>query len=369
LLKPKIAFFVPGLGIYDRGAEVFVSELSKRLSENYEITFISRGKISGKGISIRGISRDNKIVNLIYRIPVIRELQKVILLDPLNIELLSTSISGFPVLLKSDFRLLLPAAGFWGNLACKIIQIVKNIPYICVGHSRFGYWEFLNALLFPDMYVSFTKANLDKLKKWFKKLESTVIPWGVDLERFNPKAVPVRLSLERPVFLCAAALDPVKRIHLAVRAVSRLAAGSLIVLGNGPLKEDLMKMGRALLGNRFLITSVSHEQMPAYYAASDVFTLPSAHEAFGGVYLEAMASNKPVVTTDDEIRKEIIGDAGIVCDCRNIQEYGKALNKASHTNFALRPRNQAEKFDWNTIAHDYDKLFKSIMQKNNDFFV
>jgi phosphatidylinositol alpha-1,6-mannosyltransferase len=47
-----------------------------------------------------------------------------------------------------------------------------------------------------------------------------------------------------------------------------------------------------------LLGPVPHQTVPAYYAACDVFALPSRYEGNARVLAEAAAAAKPVVTTD-----------------------------------------------------------------------
>ena len=57
--------------------------------------------------------------------------------------------------------------------------------------------------------------------------------------------------------------------------------------------------GELQLGDALLMTGpVAHESVPAYYAACDVFALPSRYEGNARVLAEAAAAAKPLVTTD-----------------------------------------------------------------------
>lgn len=362
--KPKIAFFLPGLGLVNRGAEHFVLELSKRLQGNYEITYFCRGRMPENWVPVKGISRDNKLIGFFSRKPFLKTVLKAFLLDSINVEWLSSSFDALPKFLRSNFDLIIPEAGMWGNLACRIVRRIKGIPFVDIAHSKYGYWEFLSALQRPDAYVSPNRYNHKVLTKKFKRINSVVIPHGVDLKKYSPEIIGVSLALQRPIFLCVGALDPVKRIHLAIQAVFRQKKGSLVVIGSGRLRKKIQEMGNKLLGERFLLTDVPSSHLPSFYAACDVYTLPSAHEAFGITYLEAMACNKPVVSCRDEIREEIIGDAGILCDCTDIKKYSHALELAANKDFGTRPRRQAEKYSWEMVALKYDELLRSIIEKS-----
>jgi glycosyltransferase involved in cell wall biosynthesis len=101
--------------------------------------------------------------------------------------------------------------------------------------------------------------------------------------------------------------------------------------------------------------------MPRVYGAADIFTYPTVPwESFGIVLVEAMASGLPVVATDDPIRREIVGDAGLFDDPLNTKVYAKALRKALAKDWGDKPRKQAEKFSWDKIADQYHKLFDEL---------
>ena len=61
------------------------------------------------------------------------------------------------------------------------------------------------------------------------------------------------------------------------------------------------------------------------YAACDVFCLPSHYEAFGIVYLEAMAQGRPVVGTTAGGIPEVVADAGLVVPPRRPEALAGAL--------------------------------------------
>jgi glycosyltransferase involved in cell wall biosynthesis len=107
--------------------------------------------------------------------------------------------------------------------------------------------------------------------------------------------------------------------------------------------------------------SADYDDMSSYYRACDVFTLPSIHEPFGLVYLEAMACNKPVVAPDDHSRMDIIGNAGMLCDVTDIDAYSDALNMASISNFGSKPYCQARKYTWDSCADQYYSLIIELL--------
>jgi rhamnosyl/mannosyltransferase len=132
-----------------------------------------------------------------------------------------------------------------------------------------------------------------------------VVPFGVDLERFTPgpsaEADDVRRSWgDGPIVLFMGRLRYYKGIPYLIRAM-RDVPGKLVIAGDGPERDRIHAQARAELGDRaILLPGPSESELADLYRAADVFCLPSiSHaEAFGLAAVEAMASGKPVVTTE-----------------------------------------------------------------------
>ena len=138
--------------------------------------------------------------------------------------------------------------------------------------------------------------------------------------------------------------------------------GSLLLVGKGKEEKRYKQMARELLPGRFSIMHFPYKDMPRVYAAADVFTYPTfSQESFGIVLIEAMASGLPIVANNDPIRKEIVGNAGILVDPTDTGKYAKAIKEALDKDWGNKPRKQARKFDWDIIVKSYEKLFLDLI--------
>lgn len=370
--KPELHFLIPRLGIVDRGAEVFVYELGKYLTDNFEVVVWKRRSaekspmaldLQKKGVRIREIgsfTEENFPARLFYRFRFLRPTLDKFHLNPNQIEMLTFTLACLPSMLREKTQLMFPVNGIWGAIGCRFLRFFKGIPFV---YATQGGKEPLILKQKPNMVFALTPEVFTWIKKNFPKIKVVLVPNGVDTEKFSPKVRPAKPDLERPIFLCVAALIPGKKIDLAIKAVSRFKKGSLLVVGDGPLKNRLEDLGKRLLGKkRFLIQKFPHGRMPHVYTAADVFTLPAIDEPFGIVYLEAMASGLPVVAPNDESRRYIVGKAGILCDVENEDKYTYALEKALRLDFGDLPRKQAEKFSWEKIGGLYKKELKKLLK-------
>jgi glycosyltransferase involved in cell wall biosynthesis len=361
--KPRIAFLLPGVGVVDRGAEAFVLELTERLRTEFDVTILCRGMANDLCRKVRAIPRDSRYLTIPYQHRIVRRFADKVFLDPIHLESLSFTLNVFPHLLRAKYDMMVSLHGVWGALACRAIRRLRRTPFITVG-GALGRPDLWQARQRPDVHVVKTEYARNWIAAKCPNVNIEVIPNGVNLKRHHPDVRPIHLDLERPVYLCAAALVPYKNARLTIEAISQLERGSLALVGRGPLKAELEAQGMAQLGpQRFMLQAVPHHEMPRYYAACDVFTLVSEKEceAFGNVYLEAMACNKPVVATDDPIRTEIVGQAGILCGGYQTEVYARALEQAATTDFGSKPREQAEEFDPDMVAARYAEIIRTCL--------
>jgi len=362
--KPKIALIHPAIGDSQGVSQQLVLELAERLKEKCEVKILSSQKV-------------NEFCNPIYCIPRGRVLQES-KYDKLRYFLGNFSnrpevfiehlTSFFPVvweLFKGKYDVILPNNDWGGLMAAYAVRKIKKTPIIFTEHSGLiegGKNARRNLFFKPDKYVVSTNEFKFWLKKYYPDINTSFIPTGVDFDRFNPNIEPANINLQKPIFLASSSHQKNKRLDLIIEAVSLLEKGSVLLLCPGEDTAELAKKGEKLLGKkRFKITCAPQEKIPSYYKACDVFTLPSRLEHFGLVYLEAMACNKPVVATKDCFRMDIVGDAGILCDVTDIEEYAEALQKASETNWDDIPYKQARKFTWEACADKYYEQIKEVI--------
>lgn len=337
----KILFLNLYSGKVERGAESFAHELANRLSRNHSVTF-------NKGDS--SFLPKNKFSGSI-----IGQLRKRLFLDRAALEVLFFTLKQISHIGNSNYDVITPLNGFWQVLILKLLQPFKHFKIIITGHSGPGWDERWNLYLKPNYFVSTTKPTLEWAKKTCPWTDSVLIPYGIDPKKFKSK--PAKLNLKPPIILCPSALVPYKRVDLAIKAVAKLKSTSLLVLGKGPLKNELNSLGKKLLGKRFLIDAVPYSQMPSYYATASVITLPSdPQENSPMVFLESLAAGKTVVVTDAPRTRWALGQAGSYTNPQDIDQYAKAL-KYALTHKPKHTYSELEKFSWPKVVAAYHKLF------------
>ncbi len=352
----KIAILSCYSGVVDRGVETFVLEISKRLGKDYDLTVFCR-----EGLKVQGKFKIKKIKYGVAKPKSAKGMLGKFYLDSQSLKVLIFTLWSLPQLLRGKYDLLIPVNGGWQIALVRIVTKLTGSKMLITGHAGIGSDDAWNLLWQPDIFVALTYAQAQWAKRLSGDIKVVQIPNGVDLHKFNPKVVPAKLALPKPIVICASALVPYKRVDLTIRAIAMAKNISLLVVGEGELKGAVDSLGKRLLGNRYLRLTIPYEYMPSYYKSAKLFTLASETEAFGIAYVEAMACNLPIVTTKDKSRQEIVGDAGILLNTRNLNRYSKALSFVARSNFKNKPYAQALKFSWNKIANDYAKTINLLI--------
>lgn len=135
----------------------------------------------------------------------------------------------------------------------------------------------------------------------------TTIHNGVRVPDRNSLTDPMRLrrelqvSVDTPLVVCAARLEPEKDIGTLVEAmgVVREVHPNIVCLiaGEGSLRAELQKMVAARGLEKVVRFLGFRSDVLSLINASDLFVLPSVAEPFGLAIIEAMALSKPVIAT------------------------------------------------------------------------
>jgi N-acetyl-alpha-D-glucosaminyl L-malate synthase BshA len=199
----------------------------------------------------------------------------------------------------------------------------------------------------------------------------------VDLNRFAPgKDARRRASFAAPdelVFMHASNFRPVKNARRVIEvfaAAAEQVPARLLLIGEGPDVSACQKLARDLkVANRICYLG-EQEYIEALLPLADVFLLPSAHESFGLVALEAMSCGVPVIATQVGGMPEVIedGTSGFLADpsdVRGMTEIAVALARdpARRRLVGDAARERAAAFATGLAVERYIALYRSLLAR------
>ena len=149
---------------------------------------------------------------------------------------------------------------------------------------------------------------------------------------------------------------------LLLRQNPRFQDCTLTLVGGG--KIETQETNRMIAAHpealKFLGPIYEQEKLCEIFAMNSVFAMPSIHETFGLVYIEALSQNLPVLYTRGEgVDGLLPPTAGLAVDPLSVDEIAEVLatlleNKESYFN-----NNDVDftRFRWNLIAKNYIEIY------------
>ena len=140
-----------------------------------------------------------------------------------------------------------------------------------------------------------------------------MLPNLIDEKRFKPRtewredeieAVRENLGISKSerMALTPARLAPVKGLleYISLLTSKMLKGWKIVILGQGALKDSLLQLAeeRGLRNSIIIKDFVAYSEMPKYYAAADLFVLPSLHDPNPLSVVEALHSGLPVAVSE-----------------------------------------------------------------------
>ena len=212
----------------------------------------------------------------------------------------------------------------------------------------------------------------------------TVVPNGVDCERFHPSvdASELRRSLligGKFVLLFVGALTKwhrYKGLDVLLRSL-RMAVDqdpdlSLVIVGDGDLRNEYHRITQELRlqENVIFAGDASDDNLPQYYALADALVLPSKDmsEGFGLTLLEANASEKPVIASQVGGIPSVVrnGYNGVLVPPNEPRELAKAIlglkrEPGKAREMGHNGRLFAREHDWSVVASQTEKVYEDAL--------
>ena len=196
-----------------------------------------------------------------------------------------------------------------------------------------------------------------------------VFPTYTDLAVFT--AHPVRPLPERPAALFVGVLERYKNIDglcAAWREVARrIPAARLVVVGKGPMLEDVQRLAAELPGRVEHVAELAPEGVARALDEASVLVLPSRHEGLGRVVIEAFARGRGVVASGAGGILDLVDDGveGLLVDPEDTAGLADALVRAlSERELASRLGAAASRrfAAWNQTAEEFATRTRNLVE-------
>lgn len=204
----------------------------------------------------------------------------------------------------------------WSRLAAPVPVVIDTLHSSATGDlgRRLGY---RSSRWLPDRVTAVSHATAEShlAAGMVTADQLAIVENGIDVDNWQPdekarSAVRRQLEItDEFLWLAVGRLEPMKDFHSLLRAMTRLPKKArLLVLGAGPLHEDLVGLAATLHLEQRVRFAGFDPDVKRWMQVADGFVLASRYEGLPMVLLEAGACALPVVATDVPGTRESVVD-------------------------------------------------------------
>ena len=206
--------------------------------------------------------------------------------------------------------------------------------------------------------------------------DAVVIPNGVYVDAFAQAGADPRWigTPERPTVAFVGRLDEPRKglpvLAEAIPAVLRAVPGArFVIAGHGDAEAAGERLDPASRAACEFLGMVSDADKAALLSSADVYVAPhTGGESFGIVLAEALAAGAPVLASDLDAFRAVLGDppAGVLFRTGDPAALAAALgalldDPARRAALSLAGRARAAEFDWSLVAADVERVYRAAV--------
>ena len=272
----------------------FYQELSERLcADGFEVTNFylkhEKSHFEKNGVTIYGEKRRGFVHNYSTIYKIIKQTR--------------------PEVVISNFSYINPAVLFG-----KLLGVKRNIAWF---HTAFGHtkpsllkvWNKTMYLNMADVVLANSKLLQNEMHTVYKvsKKKTRRIPFWTNIANYRSTSNQLQIEKDETIINigCPGRLVADKNQALVIEAVYELKRKHeqsicLYIAGDGPYRKQLETLVKDLKLEQEVVFLglLDVKKMTAFYEAMNVVVLPSFHEAFGLVFIEAIALGTPVLVSN-----------------------------------------------------------------------
>ncbi|WP_338804093.1 glycosyltransferase [Xenorhabdus griffiniae] len=173
----------------------------------------------------------------------------------------------------------------------------------------------LYSLKYFDFHIYSSKNMEDYYKKNLKNLKGIIIPYGINRVNFiNNIDLPFIdkiLEFKKKQYKIIGSVGLLirrKGFHQIITALVNLKKHALVLVGEGPEKENLINLAKELNVSDRVIFTGFHEKSSQYYKYIDLYCLCSYSEGFGLAMIESLSVGIPLVCSRLPIYNDFFSD-------------------------------------------------------------
>lgn len=360
----KIALLCSGLGNVHRGHEVFARDLFDLIKDGVDITLFKGGGLaSEREFVIDNIPRNSPYLENIHVAVSAKWESSVREQERTRIETETFAYAALRPLLEGGFDVIHCLEQEVCNIIFSQRHLFKVMPRIVFSNGGAIPAKKLPHCDFVQEHTGYNLSHSAKEKAF-------MIPHGVDLNRFRlgmksdfrkiheiPDDAYVVISVGTICYWH-------KRMDYVIEELAGLDDVYLVIAGQSCGDTPaIQELGTRLLGDRIRFVTLPHDELATAYAAADLFVLGSLFEAFGIVYIEAMAMGLPVICTNHPNQISIVQE-GVFIDMKQpgaLRNVVKNRDLAALNALAKRARAIVEaEYDLTVLRERYIERYRSI---------